>query len=96
MNWRATLAWAQARNARKYLGHDDWRLPHAKQLQSIVDDARSPDTTGSPAISPLFDCRAIKHEIGQTDYLCYWTGTTHASAVRGGAAVYVAFGRPAG
>ena len=37
MNWEAALAWVQARNAKKYLGHSDWRLPNAKELQSIVD-----------------------------------------------------------
>jgi hypothetical protein len=96
MNWEAALAWVQASNAEKYLGHNDWRLPHAKELQSIVDYSRSPDTTASPAIHPLFNCTQITNEIGQADYPYYWTGTTHATALAGGAAVYVAFGRAAG
>ena len=79
LNWEAALAWVQAKNAKKYLGHDDWRLPHAKQLQSIVDYTRSPDTTGSPAIDPLFTCTKITNENGQADYPFYWTGTTHTS-----------------
>jgi hypothetical protein len=96
MNWEEALAWVQARNAEKYLGHADWRLPNAKELQSIVDYGRSPDMTGSAAIDPVFDCTKITNEIGQADYPFYWTGTTHAAAVAGGAAVYVAFGRAAG
>ena len=32
MNWEAALAWVQAKNAKKYLGHNDWRLPNAKEL----------------------------------------------------------------
>ena len=27
MNWQDALAWVQQKNAEKYLGHDDWRLP---------------------------------------------------------------------
>jgi len=96
MNWEAALAWVQARNAERYLGHNDWRLPNAKELQSLVDYSRCPDITGSPAIDPMFHCTAIGNEIGQTDYPYYWTGTTHASAIAGGNAVYIAFGRAAG
>jgi len=96
MNWEAALAWAQSRNAENYLGHNDWRLPSAKELQSIVDYTRCPDTTGSPAIHPMFHCTAITNEIGQADYPYYWTGTTHATAIAGGNAVYIAFGRAAG
>ena len=96
LNWEAALAWVQARNAEKYLGHNDWRLPHAKELQSIVDYTRSPDTTASPAIDPLFKCTRITNEIGPVDYPYYWTGTTHATTIAGGNAVYIAFGRAAG
>jgi hypothetical protein len=96
MNWEAALAWVQAKNAEKYLGHNDWRMPHAKELQSIVDYTRSPDITGSPAINPSFSCTQITNENGQPDYPYYWTGTTHASIVAGGNAVYIAFGRAAG
>jgi hypothetical protein len=96
MNWQAALAWAQARNAENYLGHNDWRLPNAKELQSIVDYTRAPETTGSPAIDPVFSCTKITNEIGQADYSFYWSSTTHASIRAGGNAVYVAFGRAAG
>jgi len=96
LNWEAALAWVQARNAGNYLGHNDWRLPNAKELQSIVDYTRSPDTTGSPAIHPLFHCSQITNENGQADYPFYWSSTTHASLMAGGNAVYIAFGRAAG
>jgi hypothetical protein len=95
MNWQEALAWAQAKNGENYLGHNDWRLPSAKELQSIVDYTRSPDTTRSAAIDPLFTCTQISNEAGQADYPCYWSATTHGSAI-GRAAVYVAFGRAMG
>ena len=97
MDWKAALAWVQARNAARYLGRSDWRLPNAKELQSLVDYSRSPDTTGSAALSPVFDCSRITNEARQVDYPCYWTSTTHASSGgAGSAAVYVSFGRAMG
>ena len=97
MNWEAALAWAQAKNTEKYLGYNDWRLPNAKELQSIVDYTRSPDTTGSAAIAPVFTATAITNELGKTDYPFYWTSTTHTSSNGSGtAAVYIAFGRAMG
>jgi hypothetical protein len=95
MNWEEALAWVQARNKEHYLGHNDWRLPTAKELQSIVDYTRSPDTTSSAAIDPLFSCTQITNEAKQADYPWYWTGTTHGAA-GGRAAVYIAFGRAMG
>ncbi len=96
MNWQNALAWAQQKNAEKFLGHADWRLPSVKELQSMVDYTRSPETTHSPAIAPLFQCTAITNEGGQTDYPFYWSGTTHVGLRGGDAAMYVAFGRAAG
>jgi hypothetical protein len=96
MNWEAALGWVQKKNAQKYLGHADWRLPSVKELQSLVDYTRSPETTQSAAIDPLFETTAIKNAIGQTDYPYYWSGTTHVHENRGDAAMYIAFGRAAG
>ena len=92
MNWQDALAWVQKKNAEKYLGFSDWRMPSVKELQSIVDYTRSPDTTHSASIDPLFDCTQITNEGGKTDYPFYWTNTTHGSTIAGGNAMYVAFG----
>jgi hypothetical protein len=96
MNWQDALAWVQKKNAERFLGHDDWRMPSVKELQSIVDYTRSPDTSQSPAIDPIFTCTTITNEAHQTDYPFYWSATTHAGLRGGGAAMYVAFGRAAG
>jgi hypothetical protein len=96
MDWQAALAWVQQKNAERFLGHKDWRLPSVKELQSIVDYTRSPDTSRSPAIDPVFSCTAITNEAGQTDYPFYWSSTTHIGLRGGEAAMYVAFGRAAG
>lgn len=98
LDWQETLAWVEEKNAEYYLGYSDWRLPNAKELQSIVDYTRSPDTTGTAAINPLFDATSIINEAGQTDYPCYWSSTTHANwtAWPGTYGVYVAFGRAMG
>ncbi len=97
LNWQEALAWAQTKNAENYLGHSDWRLPNAKELQAIVDYTRSPDTTSSAAIHPLFTCTTITNEAGKQDYPFYWTNTTHISSDGTGAsAIYIAFGRAMG
>jgi hypothetical protein len=93
MNWEAALAWVQQKNAEKYLGHSDWRLPNAKELQSIVDYARAPATTESAAIDPMFTTTTIKDEGGKTNCPFFWTSTTHADSRNGGSfAVYLCFG----
>ena len=93
--WEEALAYAENL---EFAGYDDWRLPNAKELQSIVDYSRSPSTTDSAAIDPLFNVSTISNEAGQTDYPCYWTSTTHASQglSQGGSAAYIAFGRAMG
>ena len=96
MNWQNALVWVQAQNAARHLGHDDWRMPSVKELQSIVDYTRSPDTTQSAAIDPLFECTQITNEGGKADYPFYWSSTTHAGFMGGRAAMYVAFGRAGG
>lgn len=96
MNWKDALAWAQKKNSEKYLGHSDWRVPNAKELQSLVDYTRSPDTTDSAAINPLFSSTPIVNEGGVKDFAYYWTSTTHLEGGQGAIAVYVAFGRALG
>lgn len=94
MTWEEALAWAESLET---AGYSDWRLPNAKELQSLVDYTRSPDTTGSASIDPSFDCTAITDEGGETNYPFYWTSTTHADSEGSGRnAVYLAFGEALG
>ncbi|MBI2300474.1 MAG: DUF1566 domain-containing protein [Armatimonadetes bacterium] len=89
MDWPAALAWVQARNTERWLGHGDWRLPNAKELQSIEDYTRI------PASDPMFWLTRL----GDGDYPFYWTATTHLDGPperQGGQAVYLCFGRALG
>ncbi|OQX00619.1 MAG: hypothetical protein BWK80_61500, partial [Desulfobacteraceae bacterium IS3] len=61
MTWQDALAYVQTQNAANYLGYSDWRLPNAKELHSVLDYTRSPDTTSSAAIDPVFSCTKIKN-----------------------------------
>ena len=99
MNWEAALAWAQGKNKEKYLGHEDWRVPNAKELESIVDYTRAPQAADparrGPAIDPVFQTT----KLADGEYPFFWSSTTHVGGPperQGGAAVYVAFGRATG
>lgn len=95
LDWKTALAWVQAQNAQKYNGHNDWRMPNAKELQSIVDYTRAPDVTHSPAIDPVFQMT----QLPDGDYPFFWSSTTHLDGPPdrlGGAAIYIAFGRATG
>ncbi|MBN1657306.1 MAG: DUF1566 domain-containing protein [Anaerolineae bacterium] len=98
LNWEEALAWVAQKNAEGYLGYDDWRLPDAKELQSIVGYTRAPAVTSSAAIEPIFNTTPIIDEGGETNWAFYWTSTTHANwtAVPGPFGVYVAFGEALG
>lgn len=94
MTWREALAHAESMD---FAGHGDWRLPNAKELQYLVDYSRSPDTSKSAAIDPIFHSSAITNEAGERDYPFYWTSTTHLDGPRpGSSAVYISFGRAIG
>lgn len=97
MDWEDALVWVQQKNEESHLGYNDWRLPNTKELQSIVDYIRSPQTTDSAAIDAVFKVTSIIDERGEMNYPFYWTSTTHADAAgRGGNAVYIAFGEALG
>ena len=96
LTWEEALAYAE--NA-TLAGHSDWRLPNVKELQSIVDYTRSPSTSNSASIDPVFDCSSITDQGGNADYPYYWSSTTHANwsaTNNGGWASYVAFGEAEG
>ena len=93
-NWSDALSYCGALSLG---GADDWRLPNAKELQGIVDYARSPDTTASAAIDPAFDVSTVLDPEGQTAWPAFWTATTHLDGASPGTyAVYVAFGEAQG
>ena len=95
-----SLTWEQALAFCEELSHadrDDWRLPDVKELQSIVDYSRSPSTTGSAAIDPVFETSTITDDDGTDNYPYYWSSTTHAHAEgEGPSGAYVAFGEASG
>ncbi len=95
MNWQNALEWAQQQNHKKFAGYDDWRLPNAKELQSIVDYSRAPAVTHSAAIDPVFAISVL----ADGDYPYFWSSTTHLDGQPehlGDRAIYVAFGRATG
>ena len=95
VTWEKALGYAENLT---YAGYSDWRLPDVKELQSIVDYTRSPSTSNSAAINPLFNCTQITNEAGVADYPWYWSNTTFSSSstANGGSACYVCFGRAMG
>ena len=94
-NWQDALIYAENLSL---AGYSDWRLPNAKELQSIVDYDRCPDFSNSPAINALFSTTEITdpdENSGQYGY--FWTGTSHLDGVNPyTAAVYIAFGEAQG
>jgi hypothetical protein len=96
MNWEQSLAYAEHL---ALAGHGDWRLPNAKELQSLVDYDRSPVATDSarrgPAIDPVFQVTRLP----DGEYPFFWASTTHLDGPpdrAAAAATYVAFGRATG
>jgi hypothetical protein len=90
LNWRHALAYCEGLDL---AGRQDWRLPSAKELHSIVDYSRAPDAADprrrGPAIDPVFKVTDPE--------AWYWTSTTHLDGPRiGRQAVYIAFGRAYG
>ncbi len=84
LNWEGALDYCENLSLG---GREDWRLPNAKELQSIVDYSRSPQTSGTAAIDPLFYVSELES--------WYWTSTTHLDTSPSNA-VYIAFGQAFG
>jgi len=94
LGWQDALVYCENLS---WAGYDDWRLPNAKELHSIIDTTRAPDTSNTAAINSLFQSTPITNEAGQPDYPYYWTSTTHLNRQTGATdAVYLAFGRALG
>jgi len=89
LNWEDAMAWSERLT---FAGHSDWRLPNAKELQSIVDYNRSPDTTDSAAIDPIFQTTEIVNGAGLKDWGYYWTSTPFGDDQ----SLYFSFGRGMG
>ncbi len=94
-DWENALSYAEDLNL---AGHNDWRLPNAKELQSIVDYTRAPSVTNSAAIDPLFFATTFNDPDGNPgQYGYYWTGSPHMDGVDPyTSAVYIAFGEAQG
>ena len=94
-DWEESLDYAENLSFATY---SDWRLPNAKELQSIVDYSRSPQTTNSPAIDPIFSTTEISDPDGNTGhYPFFWTSTSHLDGANPySSGVYIAFGEGQG
>lgn len=67
-------------------------MPSAKELQSIVDYTRSPQTTNSPAIDPIFETSSITDPNWKVNYPFFWSSTTHLDwRDHESSAVYICF-----
>ncbi|MGL6313496.1 DUF1566 domain-containing protein [Vibrio sp. WXL103] len=93
MDWFAALDYCQSL---EIAGRSDWRLPSIKELHSIVDYTKSPETSNSAAIDDLFVTTPIVNEGGEKDYASYWSSTTHHNLKRSANAAYISFGRALG
>jgi hypothetical protein len=89
LNWEEALAWCERLT---FAGHTDWRLPSAKELNSLVDYNRSPDTTDSAAIDPVFQATEIVNAAGMKDWAYYWSSTPFGDKQ----SIYICFGRGMG
>jgi hypothetical protein len=76
--FEATGEWIDAVNAEGYAGYSDWRLPHVKELQSIVDYS-----TLIPAVQP---------EFAWVNFFFYWSATSVASDPVSAWRIYAGFG----
>lgn len=85
LDWGEALDWAESL---EFSGYDDWRLPDAKQLHTIVDYTRAPDAADegkqSVAIDPMFHTTSAEP--------WFWSSTSLGDDLFAWG-VYIAFGR---
>jgi hypothetical protein len=70
LSWQDALAYAESATTG---GYDDWRLPNAKELQSIANYSGvfpAMDTT-------VFNLSKLTNTKGQVDYPFYWSSTSN-------------------
>jgi len=79
-------------------GKNDWRLPSMKELHSILDLTRSPESTNSPAIdTDYFNTTQVTNEAGETDWPAFWSSTALLNYLgSGNKGAYITFGRGLG
>ena len=80
MDWENALAYAESFTL---AGHDDWRLPNIKELQSIVDYTHSPSASDETNLGPAIDTDFFQiTELPSgttnysTDYGYFWSSTS--------------------
>ena len=93
MSWQEALQWAESLTIGT---HENWRLPNAKELHSLVEYHRSPQATGSAAIHPMFELTMYTGPDGRKMFPALWTSTTHQTHRSGRAAVTIHFGEAKG
>lgn len=82
MNWSDALEYAK--NS-KLAGHNDWRLPNSKELQSLVDYEKK----DFPAINTKFFNTTVKSFKTEKDAYYFWSSTTQGDFKYTG--IYIAF-----
>jgi len=85
LDWIEALEWSEGL---EYAGYDDWRLPNAKELHTLVDYTRAPDASvagqQSAAIDPVFGLTETES--------WFWTSTSLGDDLYEWA-LYICFGR---
>jgi len=81
LDWKEALDFVEWANENEVGGRDDWRLPNAKELNSIVDysSVRSSDTANSSVFDSLFNPTEMIELLdgkASIDYGYYWSSTT--------------------